>query len=84
MLSSRFEGFIEATLFNKSIRQFVWALGRGDARITKYRDQATRQELLCLLEPVLFTSHLGGKRTIKLYFKLKSLIMAQIERWRQA
>jgi hypothetical protein len=70
-------------LFNKTIRQFVWALVMM-LRQSNYQKQVTREFNEFISYTFLSQVMRFQANEISSYFELKSLIMAQIERWRQA
>ena len=81
-------------IFKKEFRQFVWALvWQDEAFGLTLRSHEEMQKILCSVNQVthqFIESNLRNRAVVSpsggmtKRFKLKSLIMAQIERWRQA
>ena len=81
-------------IFKKEFRQFVWALvWQDEASEPILRGWQGMQKILCSVNQVthqFIESNLRNRAVVSpsggmtKRFKLKSLIMAQIERWRQA
>ena len=66
------------SLSNKSVRQYVWALALDGFIWSHRREHLTLSQVLSLSQSLWSVFGLITK------LKLKSLILAQIERWRHA